>query len=89
MSLDIANLRNRIEASKHADNYNDRTHVDVPTHVAERLLSRLDRQERALRAFGEHPLAVMPNVSGDSHAMVRVDQLRAAAALADEGDARA
>lgn len=47
---DIDNLRNRIEASKHADNYAARTVVDVPTHIAERLLARFTAETAARKA---------------------------------------
>ncbi len=49
---DSANLLNRIAASRRSENYNERTMVDVPTQVAERLLARLAVAEAS--ALEEH-----------------------------------
>lgn len=54
--LDVANLRNRIAASRKSANYNERMMVDVPTHVAEALLDALAAAEAARdnALSGEH-----------------------------------
>jgi hypothetical protein len=45
---DIANLRNRLHASRTAGGYASRCFVDVPTHVLERLLDALTAAEAEL-----------------------------------------
>jgi hypothetical protein len=46
----ITNLRNRIEASKKAITYSERTHVDVPVHELEAMLNERDRLREALES---------------------------------------
>jgi hypothetical protein len=40
--IELDNLRNRLDASKLAKNYNDRTHVDVPAELLERMIDALE-----------------------------------------------
>ena len=42
--VEVSNLRNRLEASRKAPNYSDRTHVDVPSELLDRILSLLEAQ---------------------------------------------
>jgi|HubBroStandDraft_2_1064218.scaffolds.fasta_scaffold91367_4 hypothetical protein len=48
LSTSISNLRNRIEASKKAPRYNERTHVDAPAHELEALLGSNEKLYAAL-----------------------------------------
>lgn len=41
-SKELANLRNRLEASQKSPHYNERTHVDVPSDLLERMLTALE-----------------------------------------------
>lgn len=49
---EIDNLRNRLQASKKSPNYNQRTHVDVPSDLLTRIIDILDGMFRAHPSSG-------------------------------------
>jgi hypothetical protein len=59
LSTSIANLRNRIEASKKAPRYNERTHVDAPAHELEMMLNSHQRLYVALQGVTESLEAIV------------------------------
>jgi hypothetical protein len=70
----ITNLRNRIEASKKAATYSERTHVDAPVHELEAMLDEMRKLENSASRLREALLSVMEQISAGAKDR---DQLKA------------
>ncbi len=50
--VEVANLKNRLTASRMSKNYNERTHVDVPADLLERVIALLEMQAAPVSGAG-------------------------------------